>query len=421
MTSDRQAMVIKFLNEVDGDFPSAISLAAGRPAGHFSERMGLPAMLDATSLYNRHRATTTKDAHAEASLLQYGPTVGIVNDLVAEQLRIDEGVPAASDRIVITCGCQEALTLCISALCKEPGDVLLACNPTYAGAIGAARASAVEVHSIPGATSNLAAGIAQAYDTLRRNGRQPRALYLIPTFDNPTGRTLNDLQRREVLRLCAALHIVILEDNPYGMFRYEGDTVRAMASLDSAGCVIYLSTFSKTLAPTLRVGAATLPETLFGDHAARRALLNQLVQRKSLITINTSQISQAIVGGILLDQRCTLQEWIQPALHWYQTNRNTMLHQLQTQFSDLSMRVNWNRPQGGFFLTVELPFKFDVDAAFECAGQYGVIVMPMSFFSSDSSQDNMIRLSFSCVDPEQICNGIRFLAEYIQRRVENAA
>jgi (S)-3,5-dihydroxyphenylglycine transaminase len=419
MTTDRQAMVIKFLNEVADDYPSAISLATGRPTDRFSERLGPAAILGALSLYQQ--SYSKKHANAQARLLQYGPTHGIINDLIAENLRVDETIPATSDRVLITSGCQEALTLCISCLCPAPDDVLLVCNPTYAGAVGAARASGVTVHSVPINAPSLAVGIAQAYETSLHRNRQPRAIYLIPTFDNPTGRVLDEMQRRAILQVCATLHLVILEDNPYGMFRYDGDAVRTLASLDCAGSVVYLSTFSKTMVPTLRVGAVTLPETLFGDRTASLALWNSLVQRKSLLTINTSQISQAIVGGILLDEQCTLQRWILPALDWYRANRDTMLRQLGVHFAPISNYVRWNHPAGGFFLSLELPFPFDAYAAAECAGEEGVIVMPMCFFSSDSAYDNMIRLSFSSVEPQQICDGIQALAHYVRKRIELAA
>lgn len=411
---NRYATAIRFLNEVADDYPHAISLAAGQPTSQFWEQMDTATILDAVSTYQRHRPKGN-------DLLQYGPTAGIIGDLVAEHLRIDEGIHAAADRVLITAGCQEALHLSISSLCETSGDVLLALNPTYAGAVGAARACGVDVCSIPGSTPNLPEAIREACTALHAEGRRAKALYLIPTFDNPTGRTLGIEERMAVLDVCAELRIIILEDNPYGMFRYEGEPVPAMAALDSDGCVIYLSTFSKTLAPTLRVGAIALPERLLGDGAAHRNLQDKLLSRKSLISINTSQLSQAIVGGILLKQQYTLRRWIEPALNWYNINRDTMLEHLDAHLSSCSRYVNWNRPAGGFFLTVNLPFRFDTKTALACAAQHGVIAMPMSFFSSDDSQDKALRLSFSHANPQQIADGIRGLASYIERHMEEAA
>jgi (S)-3,5-dihydroxyphenylglycine transaminase len=202
------------------------------------------------------------------------------------------------------------------------------------------------------------------------------------------------------------------------MFRYDGAPVRPMAALDDAGCVIYLSTFSKTIAPAVRIGAATLPETLFGDRSARKELWNNLVQRKSVLTLNTSQITQAIVGGLLLESNCSLRRWIEPALNLYRNNRDVMLGQLEHEIPSISGGIRWNQPSGGFFLTLDLPFQFGAEDVVDCATNYGVIVMPMSFFAFDDSQDQRVRLSFSAAEPQQIRVAISSLARYATSRIE---
>jgi (S)-3,5-dihydroxyphenylglycine transaminase len=417
MNFSSRTEVINFLNEIADQFPSAISLAAGRPTDRFFARLNPGALLDAFVCHERHTAHGRDPLKVSTRLLQYGPTAGIIADLVAQQLRVDDGVAASSDRVVITSGCQEALVLCLAELCPEPADVLLVCNPTYIGATCAALANRVAVFPVPNTFSDLVEGIEQSVYQLQQSGRKARALYLIPTFDNPTGRVLNESQRRAILAVCARLRIVVLEDNAYGMFRYEEQTIQPMAALDEAGCVIYLSTFSKTVAPAVRVGAATVPETLFGDRAASRALWRHLVQRKSFLTVNTSQITQAIVGGLLLQQNGSLQQWIQPALAWYRINRDAMLTQLQAVFALMSDEIRWSRPSGGFFLSLDLPFRFDAEAVLECATTYGVIVVPMGFFSLDNSQDHRVRLAFSAVDPQQIRAGVTSLARYVAQRM----
>jgi (S)-3,5-dihydroxyphenylglycine transaminase len=417
MNLSSQATVMNFLNEVADEFPSAISLAAGRPTDQFFQRLNPAALLDAFIRYEHHAASNQDPLEIRPRLLQYGRTAGIITELVAQQLRADEGVAASSDRMVITSGCQEALALCLAALCPDPADVVLVCNPTYVGGTGAAHASRVDVFPIPNTSSSLIEGIEQSIRELEGGGRRARAVYLIPNFDNPTGRVLDESERREILAVCARRRIIVLEDNPYGMFRYDGQAVPPMAALDGAGCVIYLSTFSKTLSPAMRIGAATLPETLFGDKSASRALWNDLVQRKSFLTVNTSQIVQAIVGGFLLEQNGSLQEWIQPVSAWYRNNRDAMLSQLEEVFAPMSDSILWNRPSGGFFLFLDIPFQFDAKAVLDCATNYGVIVMPMSFFALDSSQDQRIRLSFSAVNPQQIRLGVTSLGRYVAMRM----
>ncbi|MBN3772776.1 PLP-dependent aminotransferase family protein [Burkholderia sp. Se-20378] len=415
-----QATVMNFLNEVASEFPAAISLAAGRPADRLFERLDHSALLQALIRYEKHALHGHTGKALNAWLLQYGRTAGLIHELVAHQVQTDEGVATHADRTVITAGCQEALALCLPELCPDPKDVVLVCNPTYIGITGAAHASGVALSALPGAESDIAAQIERAVAQLHREGRQARAVYLIPDFDNPTGRVLDLSQRRAVLSACTRHRIVVLEDNPYGMFRYDGDVVPPMAALDEVGCVIYLSTYSKTISPALRVGALTLPDTLFGDRAARQALFQALVQRKSFITVNTSQICQAIIGGLLLEQEGSLRGWIQPTLEAYRVNRDTMLAQLQTTFVPWPDSIRWNRPDGGFFLTVDLPFRFDAQAVTACATECHVIVMPMAFFAFDNSHDQRIRLAFSAVDPSQIRTGIAALGRFIERKMTQA-
>jgi (S)-3,5-dihydroxyphenylglycine transaminase len=410
------AEVMSFLNEVADEFPAAVSFAAGRPADKFLERLDPAALLNAYNGYDKFTNSGSDTCRSTSRLLQYGRTGGIVTDLVAHQLREDDNVPAAPERMVITSGCQEALALCLTALCQGPTDAVLVRNPTYAGAMGAVDASKLFLYPIPLNNDDLAEGIEKATAELKRVGRRPRVLYLIPNFDNPTGRVIDESQRRMILEICAKHSIIVLEDNPYGMFRYEGLSITPLAALDKVGCVIYLSTFSKTLAPALRVGALTLPESFFGNRTAVREIWREIVQRKSFNTLNTSQISQAIVGGILLQQGGSLRQWVRPAVAWYHNSRDMMISALEQAFAPFAESVRWNRPLGGFFLSLELPFSFDERAVRECAVDHGVIVMPMRFFSLDASQDKRIRLSFSSASPEQIVAGIASLADYALNR-----
>ena len=406
MQASSQATVMTFLNEVASEFPEAISFAAGRPTDFLFERLDHEILLKAFVDYDAYSAKGKIGTASLARLLQYGRTAGIINDLFVQQIRIDDKVPASVDRVVITAGCQEAIVLCLPELCPNSTDVTLVCNPTYIGIAGAAQATGVALHALASTEQDLASAIEESVVKLRREGRQARALYLIPDFDNPTGRVLDESQRRAILAVCIRHRIIVLEDNPYGMFRYEGSSIPPLAALDDAGSVIYLSTYSKTLSPALRVGAATLPDTLFGDKSARETLFRALVQRKSFITVNTSQIAQAIVGGLLLNQQGSLQSWIQPCLARYRDNRDAMLAQLQITFARWSGTIHWNHPEGGFFLTLDLPFCVGSQEVIECATNYGVIVMPMSFFAFDRSQDRRIRLAFSSADVTQIREGV---------------
>ena len=408
---------MRFLNEIAAEFPLAVSLAAGRPSGRFLEQLNPSVLVEAFVRYESYVPGDQNKLGPKVSILQYGRTAGIINEIVAQQLVTDAGVSAVADRIMITSGCQEALALCVPALCSSPGDVLLVRNPTYIGAICAAETTGVPVVPLPARYSDIAESIENIARDLAHKGMRARALYLIPNFDNPTGCVLAEHERKAILSVCARSRIVVLEDDPYGMFRYEGTSIAPMAALDTSGSVIYLSTFSKTLAPALRVGSALLPETLFGDRRACRTLFDALIQRKSILTLNTSQISQALVAGLLLRESGTLNGWIQPALALYRANRDLMLSHLQNSLGGMCPQIRWNVPTGGFFVCLDVPFQIDAEAVTECSTNYGVIIMPMRFFSLDDSQNRRIRLAFSDLNPDQIQVGVDSLARYAKYRI----
>jgi (S)-3,5-dihydroxyphenylglycine transaminase len=409
--------VMNFLNEVGADFPQAISFASGRPTAEFFRLDDwLAAIPRYTDYFARQLGVQTRDA--SALLAQYGRTAGIINELVAAQLARDEGLQCAPDQVLITAGCQEALALCLSALCTEPGDVVLARNPTYIGVTGVADLAGIELVPLTGgAGSDWSGSLRATVAALQAQGRRARALYLIPEFDNPTGSVMPAADRVEVLRFCAEQRIVILEDNPYGMFRFEGRRLPSLAAQDRCGTVIYLGTYSKTLCPAVRIGCAVLPGTLFGDAAAARALYANLSERKSFITVNTSQLNQALVGGVLLDQQLSLAELTRAPLQHYRRNRDVLVGELDRAFGDLRPQVHWNCPQGGFFLSLTLPFEFGQRDVLCCAESYQVIPMPMQFFALDGSCKNQIRLAFSNLTTDAIATGISRFARFVRERL----
>lgn len=197
---------------------------------------------------------------ALSRIAQYGRTSGIVGEHVARQLIMDEGLPCTGSQIFVTSGCQEAIDFCVSSLCGKDG-LLIVRSPCYA------------------------------------RGKTLRVLYLTPEFDNPTGEVMSIATRQAVISLCAERGVVILEDSPCRMFRYEGARSPSRFSLGEHGCVVSLGPYSKTLCPSLRVGFAVLPEKLFGSQQPARDLMELLGQRKSYSTVNTSQIAQAVVAG----------------------------------------------------------------------------------------------------------------------------
>lgn len=412
--------VMNFLNEVAADYPEAISFASGRPAQQFFD---VDAWWAAPARFQRHHAEQLGIDAAEAGrlIMQYGRTAGLINPLIAEQLGHDDGVRCQPDQVVVTAGCQEAMALCLQVLCASPGEVLLVRDPTYIGATGAADLFGVEVVPLRSAgEDDLCDELREVAKRLAASGRRARALYVIPEFDNPTGRVLTARCRGRLIELCAEARIAVLEDNPYGMFRFEGESVPTMWSLDREGVVIYLATYSKTLCPAVRVGCAVVPGRLLGDVDAGRELAATLSARKSFLTVNTSQTNQAMLGGVLLAEEGSLRRRVAPALAFYRRNRDVLVDALERAFG-ADPRYRWNVPEGGFFLTLQLPFRFRQEELVACASRHGVIPMPMSYFSLSGANDRVVRLAFSNTDPDAIRQGVERLARYVGERAQEQA
>jgi len=412
--------VMNFLNEVAERYPHAISFASGRPAESLFALSQWITWVPEFVAYQAERRGG--DVAGTFSLLaQYGRTNGVINELIARQLAHDHAIDCSPDRIIVTAGCQEAMELLVKTLCDGPDDVVLVRDPCYIGITGVAVLNKVALAPFDcDAADEVPAALRAAVARAREQGKRPRAFYVVPDFDNPTGTVLSRGAREEIVAFCADEGIVVLEDNPYGMFRYEGEDVPAMYALDRRGAVIYLGTYSKTLCPTLRIGFAAVPPMLLGVEGAGRALIDRLSQAKSFGTVNTSQVTQAVAGAVLLRERHSLRRVVADGVAHYRRQRDSMLAQLEHAFAGLQGRVAWNRPEGGFFLCVELPFAFGQQEVAQCAEQYGVLVMPLSFFSFGTRQDRRVRLAFSYASYSQIVEGVTRFAAYVHDRLASA-
>lgn len=409
--------VMNFLNEVALDHPKAISFASGRPAeAFFAIEQWMSRIDDFVAYYATSQGLSPQAAYN--LLAQYGRTNGVIADLVAKQVANDERIACHGSQIVMTTGCQEAIALAVASLCTDENDVLLVRSPTYIGATGVADVQRVEIAAVSCADpGDLVAELRREVTALAARGKRARAFYLIAEFDNPTGTVLPVEVRREILTFCEHERIVILEDNPYGMFRFEGEPTEPLFSLDRSGCVVYLGTYSKTLCPALRVGFMIVPERLFGGADASRAFLDGVSRIKSFLTVNTSQIMQALVGGMLLAEGGTLQRIVQPPLAFYRDNRDAMLDSLAAELGSFAPAVRWNRPLGGFFLTLTLPFPFGRRELELCAREHGVLTMPLSFFALNDREANSVRLAYSNVAKDDVAEGVRRFATFVRDRV----
>lgn len=408
--------VMNFLNEVVLRFPGAISFAPGRPSErHFDVERSLDQA--AVWVESNARATGRSPREVWNDLGQYNRTNGIINELIARQLAVDEGIEAAPEAIVVTTGCQEAMVILLLGLIDPAADALLVSDPTYIGITGLARIMGLTLVPVPTGERGLEPGAVLAgIEEARRLGRRPRALYDIPDFNNPLGTRMPVETRRALLDVAHRHDLLIWEDNPYGMFSYGGPPLPPLKALDEHGVVVYMGTFSKTLFPGLRLGFLVADQQVVLASGKRVPLAAELSKVKSLTTVTTSPLVQAIAGGFLIGTGGTLRPLMEEKLPFYRANRDRMLACLEERLGGTE-GVRWNRPEGGFFLTLDLPFEFTDERLVTCARDYGVVVCPMSFFSLTPGRERQVRLAFSYVTEEQIAEGIARLARFVRDRV----
>lgn len=418
--SDPLLDVMNFLNEVLLRHPDAISFAPGRPTERHFDVEGT---LGRAALWVEERASASGEPPRAVwdGLGQYNRTNGIIHELIAGQLAVDEGIDAAPESIIVTTGCQEAMTILLMGLIDPAADALLISDPTYIGIPGLARILEITLIPVPTGERGLEpASVAAGIEQARRLGLRPRALYDVPDFNNPLGTRMPVPVRHALLDLAREHGMLIWEDNPYGMFSYDGPPLPTLKALDRHAVVIYMGSFSKTLFPGLRLGYLVADQQVVLPSGKRVPLAAELSKVKSLTTVNTSTVVQAMAGGVLLAAGGSLRPLMEEKLPSYRASRDHMLAALESSLGGIP-GVRWNRPEGGFFLTLDLPFEFTDEDLLVAARDYGVVVCPMTFFALTPGREHQVRLAFSYVTGEQIAQGIARFARFVRDRVEAAA
>ena len=346
-------------------------------------------------------------AGTDGSVLQYGPTRGYrpLLDSIAGIMEA-RGVAPAIDRLLVSTGSQQGLDL-VARVLLDPGDVVLVELPTYTGAISAFRNVQAEMVGVPqeGDGIDLDA-LDDTWQRLTREGRRARFVYVVPNFQNPTGLLIGLKKRRQLLEWADRRNILIVEDDPYRELYFtdsatEAD-VRPIKADDGSGRVVYLSSFSKTLAPGFRVAWIDAP-------APVAAKLEMAKQAEDLLTGSLDQrvVYEACRRGVLERQLPALRQH-------YQAKRDVMIETLQQEFGD---RATWPAPKGGFFLWVTLPDAINADAMITRAVENGVIYVAGDAFYVDGSGAHMIRLSFSQPSHDKIREGVQRLGKTVREEL----
>ena len=329
-----------------------------------------------------------------AKAFQYGVTQGIAplrEQIAQEMARRD--IPCTADDVLITTGSQQGLDL-LGKIFIDAGDAILTENPTYLAAIQSFQCFQARFQAVPTDNEGL---IPEAVGELA-NKQRFRFLYVIPNFQNPTGRLLSEERRYRLAERARELDLMILEDDPYGALSYDGETPPSIRSL-APERTVYMGSFSKVLAPGLRLGYVIAP-------AALRA---KLVQVKQATDLHTSTLAQMVVYDVVKDG--FLDTHIPTIRKLYREQCAAMLGALS---HHMPSGVTWNKPRGGMFLWAELPRGMDASAVLARAIEQNVAFVPGApFFAADPVNESL-RLAFVTVPPPRIEEGVARLAEVIR-------
>jgi 2-aminoadipate transaminase len=372
--------------------PEVISLAGGLPDTSTFPPDSYAAIMQ--------RVATESCARA----LQYGPTEGlqVVKRCIAEVMA-EEGTVVDVDDVLVTTGGQQVIDLMCKTLI-DPGDVIVAEAPTYPGAIPAFTSYEADVVQVGMDDDGMLIDELEAtLDALEREGRRPKFIYTVPTFQNPGGVTMSLPRRKRLVEIAAERELLVLEDNPYGLLRYEGDALPTLRSLDVAEFVVYLGTFSKILSPGIRLGWAAAP----------RPVLQKMNVGKQGVDLCSSSMTQCFVAAYFESGRW--QDYLESLVRLYRRRRDIMFEALEDCFPPES---EWTRPQGGLFLWATLPEYLDTTDLLARALQENVAFVPGRAAFLDGRGGSEMRLNFSGVGDDDIREGIRRIGEVVREQVE---
>ena len=372
--------------------PEVISLAGGLP--------------DTASFPTEEMARVMGQVAREnsARALQYGPTDGLASTREAiSQVMEWQGASVDPGDVMVTTGGQQVIDLVCKALI-DPGDVIVAEGPTYPGAVPTFTAYQADVVQVGMDDDGMKVDeLEETLARLEKEGRRPKFIYTVPTFQNPAGVTMSLERRRRLVEIAAQRELIVLEDEPYSLLRYEGTALPTLLELDGGRFVVHAGTFSKMLAPGLRLGWAIAP----------RPVMEKLVLGAQSTTLCPSPFTQLFVSGYMATGQWG--GYIEELCGIYRERRDAMLAALDAHFPP---SATWTRPQGGLFVWATLPEFIDTTDLLALALSANVAFVPgrAAFVGGDGGAS--MRLNFSASAPETIDEGVRRIGALVAEQVE---
>lgn len=379
--------ILKFATD-----PSVISFAAGNPAP------------EAFPVEDIRRITAELLSENPILALQYSLTEGYtpLRDTMKAWMSKEGNFHEDIDDLIIVSGAQQGIELSAKVLCDE-GDTILCEAPSFVGSLNSFKSYSVHLEGVEMDDDGI--NLEKLEDALKKNP-STRVLYLIPNFQNPTGRTTSLAKRKAVLELAKRYDFIILEDNPYGYLRFSGEDVPTIKSMDTEGRVIYCGSFSKILAPGLRVGYISAPKTI----------VQKIVVAKQAADVHTNIMAQVICKGFL--DAVPIEGHLDSLRKIYARKAGLMLKGVKEHFSSA---ITCTQPEGGLFLWLTLPEDSDMPAFCSRAVQeYKVAVVPgNAFMINESDRTTSFRMNFSTPTDTQIQEGVAMLGRMTKEMFGN--
>jgi 2-aminoadipate transaminase len=372
--------------------PEVISLAGGLP-----DTSTFPPQSFAAQM-----TRIAQESAAEA--LQYGPTEGFeeTKDCILEVMGA-EGMLPDPDDIIVTTGGQQGIDLVTKTL-VDPGDVVICEAPTYPGAVPVFCSYQADVVQVECDEDGMDIDVLERLlGEVRSEGRRPKFIYSVPSFQNPSGVTMSFERRQRLVELARANEILVVEDNPYGLLRYGGEPMPPLYQLDGGDFVIYLGTFSKILSPGIRLGWTVAPPPV----------LEKIVLGKQATDLCTSTLTQYFVREYFAERRW--QRYIDDLVEIYRRRRDVMVEALRNNFP---AEATWTEPEGGLFIWATLPDYIDTSDLLAKALRADVAFVPGQAAYVDGRGRHSMRLNFSGVTADEIREGVRRIGEVIGEQVE---